>query len=213
MALLEYLCSGKNVIHLGFADHVHLIKEKIENGTWLHSRLTRVSKRCLGIDTNREAVDLARDLLGLDDIECFDIASEDCRTIIENHWDYMVMGEILEHVDDPYRLLRIIHDRYSSSLDKLVITVPNAFSLQNTLNAFLGIECINTDHRHSMTPFTLAKLVTIAGMKAEDFWFCTSRVDGPNSLAPRAHPGRILESVVCSLCQAKRHTIVMIVRP
>jgi hypothetical protein len=90
----------------------------------------------------------------------------------------MVMGEVLEHMDNPVTFLNIIHKKYAGNIDKLIITVPNAFGWPNFKNVFRHRECINTDHRYWFTPYTLGKIVVRAGMKIESFQFCASHNRG-----------------------------------
>lgn len=84
-------------------------------------------------------------------------------TITSDKWDAMIMGEILEHIDNPVHFLRCIHDRYKQYVNELVITVPNALSISNTLNSFKNIERVNSDHRYWFTPYTLNKILHLAG--------------------------------------------------
>lgn len=172
-SLLADLTLNKKIIHLGCVDHLPLIQSKISNDTWLHSRLCKSSKRCLGIDINEEGVKFIKNL-GYCDILHLDIIKEENEQIEKNYWDYIVLGEMLEHVDDPCSFLKILHKKYKNNIDKIIITVPNAFSLQNVKYTFLGKECINTDHRYWFTPYTLAKVLSNAGFKVDQFWFCNS---------------------------------------
>ena len=50
---LENLAKGKKNIHIGFVDHIPLIEKKIKNDNWLHGKLSKVSKKCVGLDINK----------------------------------------------------------------------------------------------------------------------------------------------------------------
>ena len=101
ISLLEKLAKDKKVIHVGCCDHIPLIQNKIKNKTWLHSILHNSSKRCVGIDINEDGINYLKDNLGYEDVLCGNIIEEEFNIIKEEHWDYMIIGEILEHVDNP----------------------------------------------------------------------------------------------------------------
>ena len=91
---------------------------------------------------------------------------------IENvKFDYAILGEVLEHVDNPVLFIASIIDSYRENIDRLIITVPNAFSSWHNKMAKKGIECINSDHRYVFTPYTLTKVLNEAGMEVEEIVF------------------------------------------
>lgn len=170
---IENICKGKSIIHLGCTDHIPLIKDKIKNNTWLHKRLTEVADYCIGVDVNTEAINYVKEECGFNNIIELDMCNDPASPIlVEKEWDYLIMGEILEHLDDPCSFLRSIKEKYPS-IKNVVITVPNAFSFQNMRQSLKSIELINSDHRFWFTPYTLAKLAQIAGWKATSFDFGT----------------------------------------
>ncbi len=171
------LASNKNILHLGFADHIPLIEGKIKDRKWLHGLLVNVANKCVGIDTNAEAIDFIKSKFNIGEIYVHDIINDPQLEIITSEkWDYLVTGEVLEHIDNPVQFLRSIKERYGGHIDKIVITVPNAFDLQNIKLLKNNIEFINSDHRYWFTPFTLAKVCTRAGYKIDEFWFCQSYI-------------------------------------
>lgn len=164
---------GKKVIHLGFADHnAEVITEKIEKGNWLHKNICEVSTRCIGIDINEEATEFVKDHYKISDIYAGDIFTDDFPALFEEEWDYIILGEILEHVDDPVSFLTRLKGRIGPIAGKIIITVPNAFHYKNFRNAWKGTEAINTDHRYWFTPFTLAKVMTRANISIDEI-VCT----------------------------------------
>jgi hypothetical protein len=170
--LLEDMVKGKHVVHIGCVDHLPLIDQKIKNNLWLHSRLCQKSSRCFGVDINLDGVNYIRDVKGYKDVICADITSDDISEIKNNMWDYMLLGEILEHVENPCHFLSSIQKKYSGVVNRLIITVPNAFAYLNLKYTFKHKECINSDHKYWFTPYTLAKLATMSNMKIESFDFC-----------------------------------------
>jgi 2-polyprenyl-3-methyl-5-hydroxy-6-metoxy-1,4-benzoquinol methylase len=209
--LIKSLCKDKNIIHLGCTDHLNLIDEKIQKGTYLHDILCHCSNKCIGVDINCEAIDYLKKKYKYQDLICADIIKDEIDEITSHKWDYLVMGEILEHVDEPFKFLEQIHNIYSSCIDYIIITVPNALSLQNMIQAFHNKELINTDHRYWFTPYTLGKIVTNAGMKVEEFYFCNS------SLLSTDFKHRILYSIsprkiITNRYPATRINLIMIAK-
>lgn len=170
---LEKITKNKTVIHVGCVDHLPLIEQKIKNNTWLHERFVRSSSKCLGIDINKEGLSYLQNKLGYKDVLHMDILADEIPPEIqEHHWDYMVMGEILEHVDNPVLFLTELRKKFSLSVNCLILTVPNAFRHNNFVYSFKNIEFINSDHRFWFTPYTLAKNCSIAGFSVEKYYLC-----------------------------------------
>jgi 2-polyprenyl-3-methyl-5-hydroxy-6-metoxy-1,4-benzoquinol methylase len=167
--LKNYL-AGKRVIHVGCCDHIGLIEQKIKENTYLHKIITDVSSKCIGIDIDAEAVNFLNKI-GYSNAIHYDLVKDTNTQVDGDSWDVIVLGEILEHVDNPELFLRTIHEKYFQNCTEILITVPFAFSKENFFYIRKGIERINTDHRYFFTPFTLAKILTVAGFKTDSFYF------------------------------------------
>ncbi len=167
--LLEKLSSSKKIIHVGFTDHKDIIRAKIKANVWLHKRLMNVSERCIGIDINCETVEFVRSELGIGDIYCSDITSDGLPSDLKNtKWDCIILGEVLEHIDNPVLFLKNLKDKVSSSVERIILTVPNAFRYANLDFALKGKEVINSDHRYWFTPYTIMKVLTMAKIQIEN---------------------------------------------
>ena len=175
MDFIESIIAGKKIIHLGCTDHLALIERKIKENRWFHKRLCDAAEKCLGIDINGKAIEYCRNELGYTNILCHDIINDRPHPdITGSRWDYMIIGEILEHVDNPVLFLHAIRTNYQNCIERVIISVPNAFRYENFKLAFKHAECINSDHRYWFTPYTIAKVVDRAGMKVEAFWFVSA---------------------------------------
>jgi 2-polyprenyl-3-methyl-5-hydroxy-6-metoxy-1,4-benzoquinol methylase len=128
---LQKLAQGKKVIHVGCVDHLEMIPMKEKAGLWLHKLLNESAKRCLGIDINEEGIDYLRRVRQFDEVYHADLLGDPLPEIVADHWDLMILGEILEHVDNPVAFLTPIHEKYRAHVDQIVFTVPNAFSMIN----------------------------------------------------------------------------------
>lgn len=169
MQAIERIVSGKNIIHFGCADHIEIIEEKIRKNTWFHKRLMSCTNRCIGIDNNEKAIDYLVSQLKIPDVFYLDIERDDIpENISQQKFDYLVMGEIIEHVDNPVSFLKSIHEKFGSCVENIILTTPNAFRWSNFRHAFNNFEGINSDHRYWFTPYTISKVLYLAGFKDID---------------------------------------------
>lgn len=159
---LERIVENKKIIHLGCLDHVPLIPQKIKDNNWLHLRITENSSKCIGFDINSE-LNLIKEKFNIDNIHVSDICAEPNPLITQEKWDYLIVGEVLEHIDNPVAFLTTLREHYRDCIKQIIITVPNAYDRTRMNLATNGIEYINTDHRFWFTPFTLMKVATMAG--------------------------------------------------
>lgn len=198
--LVAGLSVGQRVIHVGCVDHLPLIEEKMARRNWLHGEITAVARDCIGLDINREGIDFLR-ARGIRNVHFYDILGDALLPGgADDAWDVMVLGEVLEHIDNPVLFLQRLRAKYQGRVSRLVLTVPNAFSFDNIKLAARAYEYINTDHRFWFTPFTLAKVITSAGFTVQGFAYC----DG--FLRPRWLPS----GIICRLIPAYRDTVVMV---
>jgi len=173
---LETLAKNKRIIHIGCVDHVELLNDKIVSNTWLHKILKESAKQCIGIDINRTGIEFLMEK-GYRDVYYLDIINDDIPDYIKDqHWDYMILGEILEHVDNPVFFLSALKAKYANIVDYLIITVPNAYTLMNLISIFRNTEIINSDHRYWFTPYTLGKICIISGFNVDSYYFARKSV-------------------------------------
>ena len=178
--ILEELCRGKEVVHIGFVDHTpESINKKLRKEKWLHEALCRVSKRCYGLDINHPGVEYVKNTLGYQDVECIDILTEDCPAVLGRKWDYLLIPDVLEHQNAPVEFLAGFAKRFKGVADAIIITVPNGFAVENFKVAKRNIEAINSDHRFWFTPYTLAKVISEAGLTVKELRTCRSGIIKP----------------------------------
>lgn len=168
-SLLADLCAQKKIIHFGCADHVPLINDKIRKGSYLHSILEKVSGYLVGLDSNSEAVSYMKENCGFNSVYCFDLFKDKIPTEIKQQtFDYLILGEVLEHIDNPVFFLEKIKEEFSAFVKSIVITVPNLASIHRFKQIRMNFEFVNSDHRFWFTPYTLSKVVTVSGLKLSE---------------------------------------------
>lgn len=199
---IKALVTNKKIIDLGFADHYESIDTRINNGNWVHQSLRNWSDKILGIDINEKAVNYIKEKFKYDNIYCYDITNDEkLNPIIESKWDYLVMSEILEHVPDPSFMLKKIKENYSGSIDKLIITVPNAYGLIILRSVLKNTERINSDHKYWFTPYTLSKVAISAGLEVESIVMANSY-----------YPLRLWERIITKRIPLMHQTIILVAK-
>jgi len=166
---------GKSCLHVGCCDHIPLIKEKISRKAWLHGLLEENCRRVVGIDINKDAVDYVnQEGFSAGEVYCADIAARDFALPgVDMKFDCILLGEIIEHVDNPSLFLRNVRENMEKQgfQGTYIVTVPNAFCMMRGGKYGRGIECINSDHRYWFTPYTIAKVLISAGITPKELWF------------------------------------------
>ena len=166
--LLCELVQGKTICHIGCTDHIPLIEQKIRNNQWLHAKLSKIATYCIGIDIDQEAIAKVNQL-GFDNVVYYDVYQASTRQGVDDvSFDYILIPEVIEHIDDPIRFLQQVQLKLNKSRTAAtVISVPNAFRLPNFVKALSNIEPVNTDHRYWFTPYTLRKITFLAGLRQD----------------------------------------------
>lgn len=161
---------GKNVIHVGFADHP-LLDERIREGTWLHSRLADVAESLVGLDV--DADDCAWASARGFDVRVVDASSEEQVAALGIQAELVIAGEVIEHLDAPGPFLRGMH----TLGDQLIVTTPNAYRPLNILVPLSGKELIHADHVAWHSPATLTRLLTTNGWIVSSVRYYQNRGD------------------------------------
>lgn len=172
---LVNLSKNKSVLHIGFTDHIPLIEKKHKSGTWLHGQLIESCQTCWGIDIDREAVDFVKDKLSISNVFSLNIQKDELpEEFTDRRWDYVILGEVLEHIDNPVEFLGMLREKLKGTSSKIIVTVPNAWDAHNLMRIEKGIEFINTDHRYWFTAYTLTKVLSRAGFSIQEVKYVQS---------------------------------------
>jgi 2-polyprenyl-3-methyl-5-hydroxy-6-metoxy-1,4-benzoquinol methylase len=178
-AALRDLVAGKSVLHVGCVDS-GLTQARIDSGRLLHGLLTRSAARVVGIDIDEVGLDVMR-RSGFADLHR---ARDDGTSPVAEQFDFIVAGEVLEHVSAPGPFIQ----SYLPNLKpdgRLVLTVPNAFYLVGFLRLFRGIETCHEDHVAYYSYVTLRRLFERSGLRIEKLFFY-SEIEAVTGLKRRA---------------------------
>jgi len=145
------MCSDMSVLDVGCVQHSW--KMAVNNPRWLHGALRGVASSCVGVDY------LADDVTELRK-RGYDIVYGN---VLEDpppgRFDRVVLGDILEHVEDPATLLSYVAEALTDD-GLAIITTPNPFYLGQfiTIGA-RGAPTVNPEHVAFYDPITFTSLI------------------------------------------------------
>jgi 2-polyprenyl-3-methyl-5-hydroxy-6-metoxy-1,4-benzoquinol methylase len=166
---LSAMCQNKMVLHLG-ATASPKTEQSIRSNKLLHAKLTSVAKKCVGLDIDKKAIEIAKKS-GITNIYFCDIEKSTPPT--KDTYELIIAGEIFEHLNNPGLALKQLK-KIASKKTKLIITVPNSNSIKNIARAFLGYELIHPDHLLHHSHHTLKALLSRHGFKIDYFFSYTN---------------------------------------
>lgn len=154
--LLDY-CRDKRVLHLGCVDE-GLTRERLAAGVLLHQRLLEVTRELVGVDNNKEGIQLLRDS-GIDGLFLGDAEHLDqLEAISAKCFDVILVPEVIEHLDNPGLFLQSVHSLFGTDT-VMILSAPNAYRLTNVLYLLQGIEPVHPDHNYWYSWSTLKTLL------------------------------------------------------
>lgn len=158
------ITKNKDVLHFGFLD-TPFTKEKIESGNLLHLKIKNNAKFIYGVDIDKESLNIYQNLTHDYNNIIFDIQKNDLYPdILLNRFDIILFPEILEHLLYPTQALQNLKNLcILNNNAKVLITVPNAFSMYGFYAAMNGIEIVHPNHYFYFSPITLKKLLNDTG--------------------------------------------------
>ncbi|ASJ03583.1 hypothetical protein A3L09_10105 [Thermococcus profundus] len=159
------LIKGKKVCHIGAIGDAKNFEES------LHVKMREHAKFLLGIDVDKEAIELIKqpDII-YGNVEEFDKIEE-----IKNiKWDVIVAADVIEHTKNPGEALERI-SKVMSKETKLIVTLPNAFSLRFIYymlrHGIFGREMYLAGHTFWPTYATFMRLIKGTDLEVESFYF------------------------------------------
>jgi 2-polyprenyl-3-methyl-5-hydroxy-6-metoxy-1,4-benzoquinol methylase len=115
---IEYLVGlalGKSVLDIGVVEH---FEGSAMEKTWLHQHIVRAADSCLGIDILESGVNALR-------IAGYNVIVHNVmESPLPYKYELIVVGDVIEHLDNPGRLFKNVNMMLSSG-GRLVLTTPN----------------------------------------------------------------------------------------
>lgn len=177
-------CRGKRVLDLGMV--ANTCSETAARITTfpssLHLKIVAVASSSVGVDYSCSEIEHLRQQYPSLCLYCGDVEHLDTVLEYEAKFDTVVMGNLIEHLSNPGRVL----DHIAGVLipgGEVIITCPNAFGLPKTLRFYIGRYWESADHVQSYTKHTLVTLLERHGYHCSSAWTALDRT--PDSSARR----------------------------
>jgi hypothetical protein len=173
LELLEALVRDSSVLHLGaVGETCQPVAAKVAAATHsTHARLTRVATGCVGVDIDRAGVEALTERGMFDNLLWGDVLKLRRDDIPLSRIDFVVAGDILEHVSAPGELLDAVRG-LSDPTTRLVLTMPNCLGLPAFLRYLRGRALEGPDHKVSFNVYSLGNLLSHHGWCVESLKTC-----------------------------------------
>lgn len=191
-AFITRLCSQKLVLHLGCCRYPYC-RESFSSGELFHLKLLKIAQECHGMDIDQPSLNFLAQQ-GIPHLFWGDVENLEPNQW-EKHYDIIVAGEILEHLNNFGLFLSSIRHLMNPET-LLVISVPNTPTLKGFLRALVGQEMVHHDHVCYFSETTLITLLHRFQYRIEKVMFYCA--------APYQQSGQFLKlsnRVVAKLCR------------
>ncbi len=169
---IKNICRGKKVLHLGCTNYPYT-DSSLKNDDLLHLKLREIADQLYGFDFDQRGLDI---LAALEIGNLYRADLEHLENLeLDQTFDVIVAGEIIEHLSNPGLFLRGIK-RFMNPHTKLLITTINAYGglrfAQYALRGKGGIsEPVHPDHISYYSYSTLNLVIKREDLRVEKFLF------------------------------------------
>jgi len=168
-SFIAELCRGKDVLHLGCVDS-GLMDEAIEKDNFLQAKIAKVANTVIGVDNDVEGIAfLEKRKNDSEKFYSLDIEKINADTIKEKI-DIVIAGEILEHLSNVGNFLKGMRELLLRHKAKMVVTVPNAYSIRHIKAVETGREIVHPDHNYYFSYVTIKALLQKFLLTATDIY-------------------------------------------
>jgi SAM-dependent methyltransferase len=166
--IIDY-CEQKKVLHVGFTDFPFTI-ERLKMNKLLHTKIKAKASLLIGVDNNQESINSYINFTNDNNVYYVDILKVYNLEIAQNDFDVIVLGEVLEHLQNPGHALAIIAQTFKPNT-KVLVTVPNYTSLDSISASLNNKESIHPHHYWYFSPYTLNRLFVANGFTCQEMFF------------------------------------------
>jgi 2-polyprenyl-3-methyl-5-hydroxy-6-metoxy-1,4-benzoquinol methylase len=167
--IIRDFVSRGDVLDLGCVDarpQRHTAEQRIDyKVNLLHKRIAEINPSVLGIDIDPDGVRILNE-------QGFRVQVGDVETMdLQRHFDTIVAGEIIEHLENPGLFLRNMR-RHLKPTGTLIVSTPNPFYAGSRWKIWrYGRPAVHEDHTNWQDPITLASLLGRTGYRVVDgYW-------------------------------------------
>jgi len=160
MAWLLNKVKGKSCLDIGAIEH-NLSYTQMPS--WKHKQLSEVTEKLVGVDILEEYVQ-ALNQQGFD-IRVHDATSEE---FLGEKFDTVVLGDVIEHVDNPVNLVRFAI-RHLNQGGEVIVKTPNVYYIDNILRFVKNRNYPNFEHIAWFTPSMALEIARRADCQLKNY--------------------------------------------
>ncbi len=162
-------CQGKRVLDVGCIGQ----DKSFESEAWLHGRIKKVASRLVGSDINEDGINMLND-------EGYEIYTPEKLSALNEKFDLIVMGDVIEHVNDPGAFLSF-YAQFLNTDGKMIICTPNAFGVRYFIQVLTyGKPGTNEEHTVFFDPMVSLELFSRIGLNPTSFYWLKEYRGGQN---------------------------------
>src|SRR5512141_2887672 len=159
--------AGRRVLDLGVVGN-DIDRALRADETWLHGLIEKAARHVTGIDIDERSVRLLN--AAGHNVICADAVS----VRLDERFDVIVCGDLIEHVAEPLRLLETVAYHLADG-GLALVTTPNPHSASRIFNIWAdGSTPVNPEHVFWLCPRTMHQLVARSGLAISDIVWLTT---------------------------------------
>ena len=152
--------AGKRCLDIGCVEHDLSYTDR---PSWKHKKIVDAASYVVGVDILEEYAKILTER-GYD-IRACDATSDE---YLGEKFDIVVMGDVIEHVENPVNLLRFAV-RHLEDGGKIVAKTPNPYYIDNIIKFAKGKDFVNFEHIAWYTPTMALELARRAGCRLTSY--------------------------------------------
>lgn len=162
MAFLKSFVENRRVLDIGVVEHdsSHIQSEK-----WKHRYIRDWSLSAIGVDILPEEIELLRQ-------QGFNVMNVDATSDVDlgMRFERIVIGEVIEHVENPINLLRFA-SRHLEDDGRILVTTPNPYWYKYIWQVYRSNTFIaNAEHVSWVTPSLAYEMGRRSGLVLDEYW-------------------------------------------
>ena len=155
LMILNEINKDDSILDLGCVDHSHLNEKSSD---WIHKFLYEKSNNVLGLDFEKEDIDLLK-------TKGYNVIYGNVENFqLDNKFDIIIAGHLLPSLSNPGLFLDNVHKHLKNN-GKFILTTANAWVFYRCLNAFFGINKLSAQHTMLNDLETLTQLLKRHGFE------------------------------------------------
>jgi SAM-dependent methyltransferase len=162
LELFTDFVANRSVLDIGVVEHDI---SHIDLPTWKHAYIKQNAAHVLGIDIVPQGIEFLK-ARGFN-VRLVDATSEED---LNERFERIVIGDVIEHVNDPMRLLKFA-GRHLTSDGLILVSTPNPYWIKHIWSTFVkGTLVTNADHVSWVSPSAAMELGRRAGLSLKEYW-------------------------------------------